>query len=504
MIKDFFAASPGVAWSIVSVLIAVSVIALVWETVKWWWHNTWYRFPLIGKLTSLARTQSAKEDDGWTQTERTLCLDYLKFHLIQDEHDFNEKKTYLRKARENSRREMPGLLWILTIALVFVEAMGFSYVLAGYTIPGASENMQQVGAYGIAFLVSVILVAFTHYSGHELYVSSKIKNSRREWIEGGRKTDLYGSNISLDMPQSTDDNQPGYSQMLNRFENKHTSYKITGITAMLVLLVAIGATYVRGQVLEQMLIEETTGQVIGTSQATGGDALNLSAKSDTTQLPDADLKNQRDAEKKAADETRSAKAHGGWGTFIVLAFIFVFLQILGIIFGLKYGFAAEESKAAFYAIGKGRYTVYADVRAHYKQISNVAQAMLADLQRRCFDGEVNGMAASQNKTFVDFMSEHRAEDTKDRENERQHKDQRIRIDQTKNESKKPEQLTVEIALKNLDELADKEAKQDYLDTLPEGLEMQVTEALRVRKQRESELITEQKAQRRAERDSLFE
>lgn len=35
-----------------------------------------------------------------------------------------------------------SLSWVLTIALVFVEAMGFSYVLAGHTLPGASENMQ--------------------------------------------------------------------------------------------------------------------------------------------------------------------------------------------------------------------------------------------------------------------------------------------------------------------------------------------------------------------------
>lgn len=43
-----------------------------------------------------------------------------------------------------------------------------------------------MGAYGIAFLISVILVAFTHFAGHELCKSGKIKHARQEWIETGR------------------------------------------------------------------------------------------------------------------------------------------------------------------------------------------------------------------------------------------------------------------------------------------------------------------------------
>ena len=41
------------------------------------------------------------------------------------------------------------------------KALGFSYVLAGYTI--ASESLQQIGALAIAFVVSIILIGFTHF-----------------------------------------------------------------------------------------------------------------------------------------------------------------------------------------------------------------------------------------------------------------------------------------------------------------------------------------------------
>lgn len=249
--KEFFLASPAVAWSLVSVVLALLVISVMWTKVKWWWHNTWYSFPLVGKITSLSRdTNRDTTDSSWFKAEKTLCRDYKKFIRIQDEHDFNEKVTYLTKAGDNGRDGTPGLIWVLTVALVFVEAMGFSYVLAGFTLPGASENLQQTGALGIAFLLSVILVAFTHFSGHELYKSGKIKSARQEWIEAGRKGKIATGTVPLARQQSIDDAQPGYVQLMNRVDTQ-PSYLLSILTAVVVVVVAIGATYVRGQVLEK-------------------------------------------------------------------------------------------------------------------------------------------------------------------------------------------------------------------------------------------------------------
>jgi hypothetical protein len=88
--------------------------------------------------------------------------------------------------------------------------MAFSYVLAGYTLPRASENMQQMGAYGIAFLISVILVAFTHFAGAELCKSDKSKIAPQEWIETGRKEKKATGTVPLARQQCVDHDQPGY------------------------------------------------------------------------------------------------------------------------------------------------------------------------------------------------------------------------------------------------------------------------------------------------------
>lgn len=501
--QAFFAASPALAWSLVSLLLALAAIALLWEKVKWWWLNTWYKAPLVGKLAALARDRSGKDEDGWSRAERILCHDYMRFMQIQDEHDFNEKKTYLRHATENSRKNMPPLLWVLVCMLVFVEAMGFSYVLAGYTIPGASENLQQTGAYGIAFLISVMLVAFTHWAGHEMYASSKIKSARREWQESGQKTDLYGDKVSLDMPQDSDAGQPAYSRMLNRFEHKYPSYKIMITTALLVLSVAVGATYVRGQVLDKQLLQETMNPAMSSlveQPSAAADPLNAVANGEL-QVPDADKAMHDKAVSEGVKEGIATDKKGGWGTFIVLAFIFVFLQILGTLFGYKYGFAGEESEKAYKAIGNGRYATYADVRAHYEEIRNTAQAMLAELQQRIM--KIRDVKAKENnKTFAQFLAERRAEATDNRRDERVQTSARRDIERQPLAAAAPVAhaapaepaldfaepaaattvpLTLDEVLARLDRLESKEEKLEWINSQPETLRKDITAALKQRK-----------------------
>jgi hypothetical protein len=492
--KEFFAAYPAAAWSIVSVMLALVTIAALWEKIKWWWHNTWYSFPLIGRIARMSGDGNMdSSNSGWYKAERTLCRDYKKFIRIQDEHDFNEKITYLTKAGDIGRSETPKWIWLLTIAMVFVEAMGFSYVLAGYTLPGASENLQQTGAYGIAFLISVILVAFTHFAGHELYKSGQIKNARREWVEDNRRHKITTGIVPLARPQTLDDDQPNYAQLANRV-GIHPGYVISIATLVFVLIIAGFATYVRGQVLEKQLQQEVTGQLnqSASSQKTGLDGLDMSA-TDSKNLPDADLNANREADDKAIRDEANIDRHGGWGTFIVLAFVFMFLQLLGVIFGYRWGFAGKNSVEAFRAIGKGRYATYADVREHYREIADVAQSKLENLQQKMMDRNSVGGTTGQHlhKTFLDFMQESREEEAKDRNNERKHAAEKaahslsaIAAPTAYKPAVTPQESlsTVEKVIEQLDALTDKKAKKALLATLPDALDAEVRAALKVRKE----------------------
>lgn len=522
-IQDLFSAAPQIAWSIVGLLLALSVIALNWLKVKWWWHNTWYSFPIIGKIKRLSNDiNKDPTDPTWFKAEKTLCRDYKSFILLKDEYDFNEKTTYLTKAGDIGRKTTPPLIWVLTVALVIVEAQGFTYVLAGYTVPGASENLQQTVSTGIALMLSTILVAFTHFAGQELYKSGKIKNARQEWVENGRKGKTTTGTVALAKPQSIDDAEPGYVQLMNRVGTKPTYYATWG-TIIFVAVVAIFATYVRGQVLEKQLQQQITGQSGKTSSHTNqtGDALNLSLnKADKVGLilPAADAAANRQAEQQAINDEVSIDRHGGWGTFIVLAFIFVFLQILGVFFGFRWGFAGHQSEAAYKAIGFGRYSSYADVRERYKEIADIAQAKMENLQQEMMLKNAifgnDGQEAKQ--TFYAFMDAERTREAVDRQIERERYDKenapRTEKSATQNNSfsgnsenrSAPTPITPPAAnslslsdiLKQLQILGDnKEAKRSFINTLPvamqadvkQALKAQKEESIRLAKQRDSEL-----------------
>lgn len=404
-------------WSLVSVLLAAIVIATLWDKVKWWWMNTWYSFPVIGHVARLSKDVSIDSQSGSFQGDLKLCRDYKKFIQLRNEHDFNEKIIYLTKAGDLGRSGTPIFIWLLTTLLVFVEAMGFSYVLAGYTIPGASENTQQMGALGIAFLISVLLVALTHFSGHELYRSGKIQQSRRSWLDAGRKSDLFTKEVALAEPQSIDDPLPVYTQLINRV-GAHPQYAVTIATVIFVAVVAVGATFVRGKVLEKALTQEVAGLNLTLSTGTGQEL-----KLDGLVLPTADQAQAQESKDKVIHDAQDLDRDGGWGTFIVLAVIFVFLQFLGVLFGYKWGFAGKQSEDAFRAIGKGRFTSYEDVRAHYRNVADAAQAQLSSLdQRRQEKGNSGTSSAAQaHKTsFKEFMDRERHDDVRDLNSQQQH------------------------------------------------------------------------------------
>ncbi|HNQ49596.1 MAG TPA: hypothetical protein PKI22_09300 [Hydrogenophilus thermoluteolus] len=372
MLLDFFTHSPLLALSIVVFLVFFAIALMPWERIKWWWFNFWYSFPLIGRMARLSRDLTKDSNTGWYLAEKRLCEDYKSFLANISEDDYKKWNEYLKKAGDLGRRETPKWVWVLTAAMVFVEAMGFSYVLAGYTLPGASENLQQLGAYGIAFLISVLLVAFTHLSGRELYKSSRIAKAHHEWKAAGQKGDFRTGEVSLEDDQKIDDDKESYTQLANRVGDK-PSYKITIATAIFVVIVAVLATYVRGEVLEKHLLQTITGQISNEGPSVN-DPLNFSK----LVLPNADEAQNRAAERKALEDEIEIDRAGGWGTFIVLAVVFVFLQLLGVVFGYLWGFAGKESHKAYHKIKS--FPTFSDLQEYNNRIASIAEAKLTKLQ----------------------------------------------------------------------------------------------------------------------------
>jgi hypothetical protein len=402
-----------------TILLVFGIIVLAffithWQEVKFWWLNFSYNFPIIGKISGLAKDiEGFDENHKWFYSEERLCRDYYNFYekVDKDSESFDEAKAYLHAVGELGRKPTPTFIWIMIFLLVIVEAFGFAYVLAGFTIPGASEATQQKGAVGVAAMLAILLVWLTHLTGQELHKNTLIKKIRR-WYKNDNAGGSNWRDLKPDAQLITIDNtfndekSPNYIRMLNRLDvndKVKATYTKTILTLLFIGIVAIGATYIRHQVLKQeiaashesaMNIFTDDASPFGGTDTSGdedigalfGDDDTKGAEDDLASLFGGDEKFTASNSKKASsisieDETNQK---GGDATFIILGLLFVFIQILGIFFGMHYDYAGRESKEAYeclkgFATKKAFLAYYEKAKTH---IARVAQQQLQKLQHK--------------------------------------------------------------------------------------------------------------------------
>ena len=357
-------------------IILLAFVITHWQEVKFWWLNFTYNFPIVGKISRLSKDiEGFDENHKWFYSEERLCREYYNFYekVDKDSESFDEAKAYLHSAGELGRKPTPTLIWAMIFALVIVEAFGFAYVLAGFTIPGASEATQQKGAVGVAAMLAILLVWLTHMTGQELHKNTLIKKIRR-WYKndnagGSNWRDLKPDEQLITIDNTFEDEKsPNYIRMLNRIDvndKVKTTYTKTILTLFFILMVAVGATYIRDQVLKQEIASSHESAVnifnndaspFGDTDASSdadigalfGDAAADDAKEDLTALfggeEKAQTQNKSAGSNSIIDETN---LKGGEATFMILGLMFVFIQILGIFFGMHWDFAGRESKEAY-------------------------------------------------------------------------------------------------------------------------------------------------------------
>ncbi len=366
---QFVSAHSGWAIAMVAVLAMAAVLAVSWESLALWLLSTWHSLPLVGGISWLARREKSRQMTAHadSRAELALCSSYARFIRVLSRADYDNYMNYLRKAGDLGRQPFPPYLRAVIFSMVLVEAAGLAYVLAGWTLPGASEFAQRIAASGIGFLIAVILVFFTHWAGLEIDQCNRYRRDRSEWLAAGRKGPLLGPDLSLNDAQSVDDHEPAFRQRATRGHGK-IAYVMSTITFLMVIAVGSGAAYVRGQVIEQEILQEST---------TRSAALQRFA------LTAAETKNADPiaADQRAIQEEISIKRRGGWGTLIILGIIFFFLQVLGVFFGYRHSFNGRLSKDAYRALRAERFSSYGELLQYYDRIADIAQSKLERLQQ---------------------------------------------------------------------------------------------------------------------------
>jgi len=113
---------------------------------------------------------------------------------------------------------------------------------------------------------------------------------------------------------------------------------------------------------------------------------------------------QSAADNKALHEQGAATNSEGMAAFVMLGFIFVITQIIGIYAGYKYGFGGKESKEA-YRLTQGLST-YDGLILRIEPVIQIARASLQRLQQK-MSGTHSDAGQGLCKTFDDYLIEER-------------------------------------------------------------------------------------------------
>jgi hypothetical protein len=303
-----------------------------------------------------------------------VWLIWRKISQLKTHHDnelCQKAKDYMRKAGDVERRTMPFMLLAILLFLLFIEASGFSYVFSDLMINDASENMLQKTMIFGGFVVSIVLMFLTHFTGEEIHKMSVLKAIDDEMATVDTKKLLQEKEAFLKNRVSIENTYfddaaktliiPQYNRLAQKYFNWktfHTNRKwlVTIFTAILILSIGIGAMFVRFYVFDKNVDHYQEPQMlsmkdydVSTEFLKDKDkgTIKKSATIDKPALPSYFTEQNKLRDKYRRSSQVEAEKKASYVTYIVMMMLFFGIQVVGIISGVRYSFVGEASKKAY-------------------------------------------------------------------------------------------------------------------------------------------------------------
>ena len=406
-------------------------------------RSFWYGLPLIGRVHRLSRkVDTNKAHGGWFSAEQRLCAGFKKDLDAKrgDPEMYDRARNYLTKVGEIGRKQMRWF-WLPVFVLMAIEAAGFAVILAGMTVPGTSRLNELWISVLIGIMLACVLLFLTHAAGRNLHHRKLVKKARVLW-QHDLAADPHASlvaktpGVSLENDH-VDDGAPAYRQILNRLDHNAEAKAgfptIPVIAAVLVIAVGVLATLVRmyafdSDQIRKLALSEQGAQTTETAGSSDGgvgfDAQDLmedgdssaDAASGASGAPAPLAEQARAAEENRLTSLLEAEEGAAYTTFIALFFVFIAVQVMGVISGYKFGFSGRESDRAHRYVRRhdSRRAYEDEINRWYQKVSAVAQQHLANLQGRMLQRamregtagqQVQDLENSDTRTFEDYVVE---------------------------------------------------------------------------------------------------
>ena len=204
---------------VVTAVVLFSIIFLVWSsyTTSLLGKDFWVWLPFLGKMAKWSRgdERTGENNDSpetFIPVEKAL-YDYYKNGVPEiTRKSFEQYRKYLVLAKQSDRKPMSGWMWVILFGLTVAEAFGTGALVA----PLVSREITPDGALfigsGVALVLAVITLFFTHNAGHDLYHNSLVSHvaanfrQRGGFMVGGQDKPVEAIGvISPDMDQDKDE-----------------------------------------------------------------------------------------------------------------------------------------------------------------------------------------------------------------------------------------------------------------------------------------------------------
>jgi len=350
---------------ILGTIASIVLLYKYWNDVFFWRMNYFYRWPLIGRMSTHKKNLHKDVKTGWYNGEKQLCADFHPMYwkyAEKNEYYFEDCKDYLAKAGETGRSLRPWWIWVVLTIFVFGEATIFGQLILSFAGELSNNQIQWV-SFIIALLLAILLLFLTERTGHELYKNSQIKKIRI-WHASDKEpthtTPRPNLQVRLDK-NDIDSNDKDYQQILNRLNDVNAEVKPThwySISTLGLIIIIATIAFIERAALNVDMISETPG--------------------------------------------------GAYATYAFYSLVFLALQGMGIGLGYLYGFASKQGKDAWKETYKHPtvddylrpYKIKAD---HYVYLAQNRLSHLQKYIRNQLQDENNDIELE--KTFLSYATE---------------------------------------------------------------------------------------------------
>ena len=306
---------------------------------------------------------------------------------------FSRAREFLKLSQQNGRRPMSLFLWLVLAALTIAEAIGTGLLVAPLMSKDITPALAMVVGTIVALAIAIIALIITHGAGEDMFRNTLLARVQASFRQNGgfrnENGSKHGDTVKAVGPgdnQADDGHLDPNARLAARINA--TSFSSMAprrlrlvLSVVFIVVFGVATTAYRHFEYNSQQDQEVSGLSNGTGNydamfsngnATAG---NVNANALPNSLKDEVSTARSNATKDIKNDAKLANDAG----IIILALIYVFTQLIGILTGYKYSFFDEGAEHAYF-VTKGEISYDAFLRKVVRPVALRADMRLGQLR----------------------------------------------------------------------------------------------------------------------------